>query len=210
MKLVHNILSTSGRPRVVHLSGTSRRIQVGVSNRGSTDLRNVLLYAEVLDSGFTVIRRMQCYMDTLSSGRMRVVTFPSVYQVPDCDDIYLLRIYASRVQGDADASNDTLWEVFEILHDDAVEEYVGNGWQLGQNIPNPAAGKTLVPVTLPGPGTVRLQVFAADGRLLYRSEHAVAEGKSMLPLDLAGYAAGIYYYSVEYNGERQVRKMVVE
>ena len=83
-------------------------------------------------------------------------------------------------------------------------------WQLGQNIPNPAAGKTMVPVTLPEPGTVRLQLFAADGRLLYRSEHAVAEGKSLLPLDLAGYAAGIYYYSVEYKGERKVRKMVVE
>ena len=83
-------------------------------------------------------------------------------------------------------------------------------WQLGQNIPNPATGRTLVPVSLPVPGTVRLQVFAADGRLLYRSEHAVAEGKSLLPLDLAGYAAGVYYYSVEYKGERKLRKMVVE
>ena len=91
-----------------------------------------------------------------------------------------------------------------------MELVLKSNWQLGQNIPNPAADKTLVPVTLPMPGTVRLQVFAADGRLLYRSEHAVAEGKSLLPLDLAGYAAGVYYYSVEYKGERKVRKMVVE
>ncbi|MBQ2488484.1 MAG: T9SS type A sorting domain-containing protein [Bacteroidales bacterium] len=195
---------------VPHLSGTSRRIQVGVSNRGSTDLRNVLLYAEVLDSGFTVIRRMQCYMDTLSSGRRRMVSFPSVYQVPDSDDIYLLRIYASRVQGDADASNDTLWEVFEILHDDAVEEYVGNGWQLGQNIPNPAAGRTLVPVTLPEAGAVRLQLFAADGRLLYRGELELPSGKSLLPLETGRYASGVYFYSVEYKGERKVRKMNVK
>ncbi len=196
--------------RVAHLSGTSMRIQVGVSNRGSTDLKNVLLYAEVLDSGFTVIRRMQCYMDTLSSGRRRMVSFPSVYQVPDCDDIYLLRIYASRVQGDADASNDTLWEVFEILHDDAVEEYVGNGWQLGQNIPNPAAGRTLVPVTLPEAGAVRLQLFAADGRLLYRGELELPSGKSLLPLETGRYASGVYFYSVEYKGERKVRKMNVK
>ena len=57
---------------------------------------------------------------------------------------------------------------------------------------------------------MRLQLFAADGRLLYRGELELPSGKSLLPLETGRYASGVYFYSVEYKGERKVRKMVVE
>lgn len=91
----------------------------------------------------------------------------------------------------------------------SVRKLLSENWQLGQNIPNPATGRTLVPVMLPESGTVRLQIYSAEGRLLYRGEHVMLSGRNLLTIETDGYAAGVYYYSVEYRGERKVRKMIV-
>ena len=111
---------------------------------------------------------------------------------------------------ETDRSNDTLLCAYTCQSSDAVPTMAMENWQLGQNIPNPAAGRTLVPVTLPEAGAVRLQLFAADGRLLYRDELELPSGKSLLPLETGRYASGVYFYSVEYKGERKVRKMNVK
>ena len=109
-----------------------------------------------------------------------------------------------------DTSGQSLQGFFAGGHDTvAIARTEAGGWQLGQNIPNPATGKVLLPVTLPEAGMVRLQIYSAEGRLLYRGEHEMPSGRNMLPVDVGGYAAGIYYYSVEYGGERKVRKMTI-
>ena len=194
---------------VPHASGSFQRIGVCVGNLGDKNLKNLTVMAETLDSNFAVIRKMLLYVDTLSAKSHREVLSPASYQVPAYKGIYFIQAYVSRVSGDANVSNDTIRDVFEIMLDDAVEAHGQSGWSLGQNIPNPAADRTLVPVSLPEAGAVRLQVFAADGRLLYRGELELPFGKSLLPLETGGYAAGVYFYSVEYRGERKVRKMQV-
>ncbi|MBO7624627.1 MAG: T9SS type A sorting domain-containing protein, partial [Bacteroidales bacterium] len=82
-------------------------------------------------------------------------------------------------------------------------------WQLGQNIPNPAAGLTLIPFSLPQAGSVTLSVTAANGQLLHRSTLEADAGENRIRLDLSGFAEGIYYYTLEYNGQRQVRKLQI-
>ena len=182
-----------------------------ILNDGNVAVRSLPVSLRLYDADMMLYDSVTCFLSYLLEKDTADFTFPSGCKVPSDGSRCLLQVFIPSL--DSNATDDTLevWCPIRMVMDTtAVPEWKGNGWQLGQNIPNPAAGKTLVPVTLPEPGTVRLQVFAADGRLLYRSEHAVAEGKSLLPLDLAGYAAGVYYYSVEYKGERKVRKMVVE
>ena len=176
----------------------------------NADANNVKVYVEVLDSAGQMLKLMQDNLARVPMADTVELVFADSLQVPDYTGKFWVRAYVEAAMYETDRSNDTLFSFYSCQSSDAIPTVAMVNWQLGQNIPNPAADKTLVPVTLPMPGTVRLQVFAADGRLLYRSEHAVAEGKSLLPLDLAGYAAGVYYYSVEYKGERKVRKMVVE
>ncbi|MBP5395947.1 MAG: T9SS type A sorting domain-containing protein [Bacteroidales bacterium] len=184
--------------------------QVRVVNRGNVEVRNLVLSALVYDQSGSLADSLPGMILSLEAGVDTAYTFPSAYLVPDVTGSYSLVVRLAAPAGDVSEKDNELQRKLLSKKSLAVELVLKSNWQLGQNIPNPAADKTLVPVTLPMPGTVRLQVFAADGRLLYRSEHAVAEGKSLLPLDLAGYAAGVYYYSVEYKGERKVRKMVVE
>jgi hypothetical protein len=48
-----------------------------------------------------------------------------------------------------------------------------------------------------------------NGQVLYREEIAAEAGNGDIRVNLSDLAAGVYYYSVEYRGERIVRKMNV-
>ncbi|MBR4492450.1 MAG: T9SS type A sorting domain-containing protein, partial [Bacteroidales bacterium] len=80
-------------------------------------------------------------------------------------------------------------------------------WSLGQNIPNPATEMTAIPYTLPQSGLVRISVMTANGQIIHRQEIQGEAGANRLDLNTADWAAGIYYYTMEYCGQRITRKM---
>lgn len=82
-------------------------------------------------------------------------------------------------------------------------------WSMGQNIPNPAASVTRIPYNVPQSGRIVFSVMSANGQLLHREVIEAEGGRSHVELQVEGYANGIYYYSMEYQGQRIVRKMSV-
>lgn len=176
----------------------------------NADANDVKVYVEVQDSAGQRLGILRDELALVPLADTVELVFADTFQVPNYTGNFWVKAYVEVVLHEADRSNDTLLCAYFCQSSDAVPTVAIDSWQLGQNLPNPATGMTQVPVTLPEPGRVLLQIHSAEGRLLYRGEHAVMDGKTLLPLDLAGYAAGVYYYSVEYRGERKVRKMVVE
>ena len=80
-------------------------------------------------------------------------------------------------------------------------------WRLGQNIPNPASNMTAIPFTLPQDGEVTISVLSANGQLLQRRRIQAQAGENTVSISTEGWADGLYYYRMEYNGRQQVRKM---
>ena len=80
-------------------------------------------------------------------------------------------------------------------------------WSLGQNIPNPAGNVTVLPFTLPQEGMVHISVMTANGQVIYRQELQGEAGGNRLELNTSDWASGLYYYSMEYRGQRITRKM---
>ncbi|MBR4491380.1 MAG: T9SS type A sorting domain-containing protein, partial [Bacteroidales bacterium] len=80
-------------------------------------------------------------------------------------------------------------------------------WQLGQNIPNPASNMTAIPFTLPQGGEVTISVLSANGQLLQRRHIQAQAGENTVSISTEGWADGLYYYRMEYDGRQQVRKM---
>ncbi len=202
---VDSIILPEQRP---YTAGSLQQFKASIGNPGTQLLKNIILNADVLDSGFTELRLMQKKIDTLGAQSHREITFPGC-TLPDQEGTYLLRVYVSHVYGDNNAANDTLWNVFEVQRPDAINNQEETLWQLGQNIPNPADRQTLIPITLPTAGTIRMRLYAANGQLLLRSEQELPSGQSLLPVKTEGFASGTYFYSVEYNGQRKIGKMNV-
>ncbi|MCR4828518.1 MAG: hypothetical protein K5864_03545 [Bacteroidales bacterium] len=81
------------------------------------------------------------------------------------------------------------------------------GMTLDQNYPNPYESVTNIQFHLPTAGDVRFFVMDEMGRMVYqRSEH-FSEGDHTIQYGDSRLSSGVYYYGIEMNGERLMRKM---
>ncbi|MBO4402419.1 MAG: T9SS type A sorting domain-containing protein, partial [Bacteroidales bacterium] len=137
------------------------------------------------------------------------LVFADTFQIPNYTGSFYVKAYLQADWNETDFSNDTLTAAFRCQGTDAVREAVEPVWQLGQNIPNPAGMRTVIPFYLPQEANVTLSVFGVNGQLLFSKEiHAMAGG-NVYELDVNNMASGIYYYAMEYKGQRLVKKMQI-
>ncbi len=98
-----------------------------------------------------------------------------------------------------------------------VKTYVGlddvvsseKGFVLEQNIPNPYNSQTNIGFTLPKSGKVSLYVTNTLGQVVYSKDANYSEGYHNIDFDATKLDEGVYYYTMEFDGEKQVRKMII-
>lgn len=80
---------------------------------------------------------------------------------------------------------------------------------LGQNIPNPAAGNTVIPFYLPESGNVTFTVVNVLGQPVYTESESRPKGDGMIELETERLSGGIYYYTMVVNGKPITKRMIV-
>ena len=80
--------------------------------------------------------------------------------------------------------------------------------QLDQNYPNPFDNTTRIDFYLPNSGSVRFFVMDELGRLVYQKVQDYEGGDQTIVYDAEGLSSGTYYYGIEVNGEKLMRRMV--
>ena len=81
---------------------------------------------------------------------------------------------------------------------------------LGQNEPNPAVTTTRIPYSVPEPGKVTLEISTANGKVIYTDTQEAEMGLNNFDVKVSNLAAGIYYYTIHYQGVVLTKMMVVE
>jgi hypothetical protein len=113
----------------------------------------------------------------------------------------------TRLTNDGDSTNDeTCKQLIGLM---GIEDLMQNGFELGQNIPNPTAGTTQINYQTPVNGELLFQVFNSQGQLVYLEKLKKPAGSHALTIDCTNLSAGVYYYSMEMNSYRKLKKMVV-
>jgi hypothetical protein len=80
---------------------------------------------------------------------------------------------------------------------------------LGQAIPNPASEIAKIGYQIPSDGLVTLTINSTLGIEVFRFQENHQRGFNIIDVPVSSWAAGIYYYALEFNGERLMNKMVV-
>ncbi|MBC8342854.1 MAG: T9SS type A sorting domain-containing protein, partial [Bacteroidetes bacterium] len=112
--------------------------------------------------------------------------------------------------GDMNHSNDSLCKsVVGDKCDIGFADINMNGFILKQNIPNPTTGITQVGYTVPTSGTIRFDLMNVLGQSMITQEKTVMAGSHTIELFVGNLPAGVYYYSVIFEGRRLVKKMVI-
>ena len=90
------------------------------------------------------------------------------------------------------------------------EDAVANGVGLGQNIPNPAKGTTMIPYVLEVAATVTFEVRDLSGKLVYASnEGKQGVGSYRMTLDTGSLSEGVYTYTIKAGDVKQTKRMTV-
>ena len=81
---------------------------------------------------------------------------------------------------------------------------------LGQNIPNPFNGTTIIPFTLVNAGNVTFTVTDVTGKIIEtRNMGVLGSGDQNIEFDGSNLAGGIYYYTLTVDGKRSTKKFSV-
>ena len=196
------------------MGGDMAKVEVRLYNNGNVDGADSLVLTAVIDSAGVAFATLTEKVAPLFVGENRNYTFKQQYRVPrlsvkGAQAAYNVTVCLGAADGDIDLDNDTAKVEACVQGGVGVEEVDADRWTVGQNIPNPAADMTRIPYSIPEAGVLTLRIMGMNGQVLYREEINAEAGSGDIRVNLSDLAAGVYYYSVEYRGERVVRKMNV-
>ena len=196
------------------MGGEMAKVEVRLFNNGNVDNADSIVVTAVIDSAGATYMTLTEKVAPMYGGENRNYTFKQQYRVPrlsvnGAQATYNVTVYLTAIDGDVDLSSDTAKVEACVQGGVGVEEVDADRWTVGQNIPNPAADMTRIPYSIPDAGVLSLRIMGMNGQVLYREEINAEAGSGDIRVNLSDLAAGVYYYSVEYRGERVVRKMNV-
>jgi hypothetical protein len=206
---IHNlyIISLDNPPAGrMDIAGSMENIVVSVKNESDNKrFLNVGVTAIVENTDGEIISSRIGSIALIEPSATEMCTFTETYKVPS-DSVYYIKVYLNNVDG--------------YLEDDTLkikrETNVGiktleakDGFTLGQNIPNPATNTTRIDYSIPEAGEVIFHVHSISGQLLYSQAIESPSGTNSLDLNTSTFAAGVYYYSIEYKGQKRVKRMSV-
>ena len=189
---------------VIENSQSDCRVYVSVRNNGNTPFASGVVHVDVTINGETL---SQNFTRTINAGSTVGLFF----------DRHIAKAPGSSYSGSArlTLSDDAVPEnnqtsIVEVRSSaEGVPVVEVNDFVLDQNFPNPHEGVTTVPFSLPFDADVRFFVVDAMGHVLNSFSGFYPAGEHSITLDLSGHSSGVYYYGIEVEGVRRMRKMIL-
>jgi hypothetical protein len=194
--------------------GNNIQVTATLNNRCDYDDFPVVRITVVVENSLR--EQTESFTETQTVGLLATVshTFVASYTVPD-DSVYYLTVFVDSYDNYPDNDTATIIKRETVKRPEEPEPPSvkgidgSNAFTLGQNIPNPANNRTHIDYSIPEAGEVVFHVHSVSGQLLYSKTIEAASGKQSLELNTSTFAAGIYFYSIEYKGQRLVKRMMI-
>ncbi len=178
-------------------------VAVSLKNHGQNTQTSVPIKYTFLNGGPVNI---QTWTGTLAYGDSVVVLLNNLFR-PNLG-VQQLCVETDLI-GDFVTTNNKACRTYTGVTCIGVDDMGGELFALMQNVPNPAKGTTVIGYTVPQGGRVTFGLANMVSQIMQTESYTVEAGSHQIELDVTTLAAGVYYYFVEYNGERLTRKMVV-
>ncbi len=209
MKDVYLVSIDNPFPSVVDRAGEAINVGVTLRNRSDVyDFSNVRISVLIEDSKGNKRANFTETGPTVRILSTENYTFKNSYTVPN-DTVYYLTVYLDTY--DAYTNDDTIRirRVTDYIDDiGSIERKVSIS--MDQNFPNPANDNTIVRYSVPESGEVIFRIHSVNGQLLYDKTVQSEGGTNNIEISTSGLSAGIYVYSMEYKGQRIVKRMSIK
>jgi len=177
-------------------------LEVLVKNLSPSEIYSgVKIYAVVPDGSGNIT--LNGTIDNFYPGD-RKYTFTQPYTVPPVSN-YSIKVYIDKV--DNYPKNDTITETRQTNNGIVLPKT--SGFSMEQNVPNPAKNETRIAYSIPSDGQVIFTVYTVVGQVLHVEKRDSHSGDNEVEFNTINLSSGIYYYSMEYKGEKLVKKMTI-
>ena len=111
---------------------------------------------------------------------------------------------------DDNPSNDQTTQIVVLNYFEDIPNVYEPDFVLEQNYPNPYDGTTRIEFSLPYNGNTRFFVTDVVGRVVHEEVKYYGNGRHVIAFDKGSLPAGVYYYGLEFDGERRMHKMIIK
>jgi hypothetical protein len=127
-------------------------------------------------------------------------------------------IFRFRFASDASTNNFEGWAIDDFCFEEVAgncatsitENPVMEGLALGQNVPNPFNNTSEIGFAIPSEGQVRISITDVLGKVVaVPVDGNKAVGMHTFTINSADLGVGLYYYTLEFKGEKITRKMAI-
>ena len=178
-----------------------------VKNTGNISLLTGSIHADANINGVHLVQNFQLNSPGIVAGQTKTYLFE--HRIPKSPTRnYTGNLIVSH-PSDSDPNNNqtNFVEVRGYMGDAPLVE--ADEFTLDQNYPNPFTGITTIPFSLPNDAEVRFFVVDAMGHVVNSFSRHFEAGNQSINLDLSAYSAGVYYYGIEVDGQRRMKKMIM-
>ena len=179
--------------------GQQVTVKVTIFNYGTDAISNIPV--EYTING--TLHANETYSGTINSNDSTEYTFTTKYT--SLIGNYTICV-STNYAGDVDASND---EKCTVVMGTALDIADNTLFLVGQNQPNPASDITKIEFYIPKSGDISFEIVNMTGSIVEQRNKYYSQGKNEITLNPNKYPAGIYYYSVSFEGQRKTFKMVI-
>ncbi len=190
--------------------GEEVNIAATITNRSDINAHNnINIYAEIRTMGGELIHRLEENISYIGFEDAALHSFREVHTIP-ADTAYMIKVYIEN--RDNYAYNDTMTIIRKTDYRDinGIERKTGISISMSQNIPNPANSNTIIRYTIPESGEVIFRIHSMNGQLLYNKAAKSESGTNSIEINTSTLSAGIYVYSMEFNGQRITKRMSIK
>lgn len=183
----------------------SCRVRMVVSNLGNITYVSTLGMEAIINGERVRIQKAV----TIDPQTTRHIMFDGKKILKDPGRNYVGSGRFTMVNDDTDPSNNQTTIVEVVNYFEGIPTADDGLFVLEQNYPNPFEGKTQIEFALPYGGSARFFVSDALGRTVYEHTATYDEGRHTITFDRNDLSAGVYYYGIEFDGERRMHKMIL-
>jgi hypothetical protein len=187
-------------------AGSSQNITLTLRNRSDITIFSQVLLTALIEDTRGNKQKITEVIPALNNLAVLNHTFSTPFVVPD-DTLYSIVVFVDKQLKDIYQHNDTIRTTRKTDYKVGMATNEQIRFSMEQNIPNPAKNATLIHYSVPFAGEITLKVYAVNGISLYERTISATFGVNTVELNTSDFSAGIYYYTMEFNNQRIVKKM---
>ena len=180
-------------------------VRLQITNRGDLTIDNRLIQARATINGNSLSTDVYRYIEP--GDTIHIQFDRKIPKSPTRTYTGIGRMIFTENAAHMNNNSTTLVEVSNYF--EGVPSVEENELILDQNYPNPFTNQTTIPFSLPNAAQIHFFVMDAMGHIIHSFNRNYDAGSHTLTIDMDSYGSGVYFYGIEVDGQRRMKKMIL-